>query len=169
MKACVMNGIEVLRSSLNSSRTMIEWIVSDLSDADLLLRPVPPANHFAWQLGHLIAAERDIVLQQLPAATMPELPKGFGKQHNKEAATSDDPAAFCTREEYVTLLGKIREATLAELSKLKDSDLDRPTVGDLKQHFPTLGTIFGMLSSHIMMHLGQASVIRRKLDKPVLF
>lgn len=169
MKACVMNGIDVLRSSLNSSRMMIELIVSDLSDADLLLRPVPQANHFAWQLGHLIAAERDIVLQQLPTATMPELPEGFGKKHSKEAATSDDPSAFCSREEYVTLLGKIREATLAELSKLNDSDLDRPTVGNLKQHFPTLGTIFGMLSSHILMHLGQASVVRRKLGKPVMF
>jgi len=46
-----MNGIDVLRTSLESSRKMLEWIVSDLSDADLLVRPVPEANHLAWQLG----------------------------------------------------------------------------------------------------------------------
>ena len=148
---------------------MIEWIVSDLSDADLLLRPVPQANHLAWQLGHLIVAERHLVLLQIPAGAMPDLPEGFEQKHGKETATLDDASAFCSRDEYVTLLGKVREATLAELSKLKDSDLDRPTVGSLSEHCPTLGTLFGMLSDHIMMHLGQASVVRRKLGKPVLF
>lgn len=164
-----MNAVDVLRSSLNLSRMMIEMILSDLSDADLMVRPVPHANHFAWQLGHLISSERSIILAQLPNATLPELPAGFSEAHSKETSTSDDAAGFRSKDEYVSLLGKIREATLAELGKLTEADLDRPTQGDLAQFFPTLGTIFSMLSDHIMMHMGQASVVRRKLGKPVLF
>jgi hypothetical protein len=148
---------------------MLEWIVSDLSDADLLVRPVPEANHFAWQFGHLIAAEIHIVREQLPSATYPELPAGFAEAHSKSTAASNDPGGFRPRAEYVALLGKIREATLAELAKLSEADLDRPAQGNLAGICPTLGAIFGLLSDHIMMHLGQASVIRRKLGKPVLF
>ena len=164
-----MNGIDVLRNSLGSSKMMIEWVLSDLTDADLLVRPVPGANHFAWQLGHLIASERSILLEQLPSATMPELPAGFVEAHEKSTAGSDDPAAFRSRDEYVALLGKMRAATVAELGKLKDADLDRATIGNLAQFFPTLGAIFSLFSDHIMMHLGQATVVRRKLGKPVLF
>ena len=36
------------------SYELILLLVSDLSDAELLVRPVPQANHIAWQLGHLI-------------------------------------------------------------------------------------------------------------------
>lgn len=164
-----MNAIELLKGSLASSRNMIGMIVSDLSDADLLVRPVADANHFAWQLGHLILAERNIVLEQLPGASMPELPAGFAEAHGKEAASSNDPSKFCTKEQYLTLLGQMREASIAALSTLTEADLDKPTVGGLAAFFPTLGSIFGMLTDHIMMHLGQATVVRRKLGKPVLF
>jgi len=164
-----MNGIQVLKASLESSRKMIEWIVSDFSDSELLVRPVPGANHIAWQLGHLIASERSIILGQLPSANMPELPAGFEAAHGKETAGSDDPKAFLSRSEYIALLGGMREATIAEVSKLTEADLDRPTQGGLASFCPTLGNAIGLLGDHIMMHLGQVTVVRRKLGKPVLF
>jgi hypothetical protein len=43
----------------------------------MLTRPVPGANHPAWQLGHLIVAETNAVNLVKPGA-MPELPAGFG-------------------------------------------------------------------------------------------
>ena len=164
-----MNGIDVLKSSLSGSRKMIEWVISDLSDADLLVRPVPEANHLAWQLGHLIVAEKHLVLEQLPSATFPELPAGFAESYTKETSQSDDPGKFHSKAQYLELLGKMREATLSELAKLSDADLDRPTLGNMAAFCPTLGAIFGMVSDHITMHMGQASVVRRKLGKPVLF
>ena len=42
---------------------------ADLSDADLLVRPAPSANHIAWQLGHLIASERNLVEAAAPGST----------------------------------------------------------------------------------------------------
>lgn len=164
-----MNSIALLTMALQSSNKMLAWIVSDFSDADLLVRPVPEANHMAWQLGHLIGAERHIIMEQLPNASFPALPAGFEAAHSKETASSNDPSSFRTVAEYVELLGATRAATIAELQKLTDADLDRPTVGNLGGFFPNLGSIFGMMSDHIMMHLGQGTVVRRKLGKPVLF
>jgi DinB superfamily len=164
-----MNAIDLLKNSLGTSKQMIEWIVSDLSDADLLVRPVPSANHFAWQLGHLIVAERSILLEQVPQAAVTALPDGFAERHGKEAATSDSAAAFQSKDQYLALFGQVRNSTMTALSSLTEADLDRATVGNLAAFFPTLGSIFGMFSDHIYMHLGQATVLRRKLGKPVLF
>lgn len=164
-----MNGISVLRASLQSSANMMEMILSDFADADLLVRPVAHANHLAWQLGHLIASERAIVMEQIPSAAMPELPTGFAEAHSKDKSESDDAAGFHSKADYIELLKKMRAATLLELDKLSDADLDRPTTGRLAGMFPTLGGVLSLLSDHIMMHLGQATVVRRKLGKPVLF
>ena len=164
-----MNSIALLTAALESSKKMLAWIVSDFSDADLLVRPVPEANHMAWQLGHLITAERHIILEQLPSAKFPDLPAGFDAAHSKETASSDNAAGFLKLAEYLEQLEATRAVTIAELQKLTESDLDRPTLGNLANFCPTLGNTFGLLSDHIMMHLGQGTVVRRKLGKPVLF
>jgi hypothetical protein len=64
--------------------------------------------------------------------------------------------------EYVAQLEATRAVTIAELQKLTESDLDRPTLGNLANFCPTLGNTFGLLCDHIMMHLGQGTVVRRK-------
>ncbi len=164
-----MNSIALLTAALESSKKMLAWIVSDFSDADLLVRPVPEANHMAWQLGHLITAERHIILEQLPNAKFSDLPAGFDAAHSKETASSDNSAGFFKLAEYLEQLEATRAVTIAELQKLTESDLDRPTLGNLANFCPTLGNTFGLLCDHIMMHLGQGTVVRRKLGKPVLF
>src|SRR5947209_5379784 len=72
-----MNGRAAIQSALDSTKHLLQWYVSDLSDADLLVRPAPGANHIAWQLGHLISAEGHLANGQLPGASYPELPAGF--------------------------------------------------------------------------------------------
>ena len=52
-----MNAKDVLRLDLKANHAILTNYLSDLSDADLLVRPAPGANHIAWQLGHLIVAE----------------------------------------------------------------------------------------------------------------
>ena len=49
-----MNGIDVIKTALDRTRFALNWYVSDLSDADLFVRPVPAANHIAWQFGNVI-------------------------------------------------------------------------------------------------------------------
>ena len=163
-----MNAKDAIKISLTSTRDMVVWYLSDLSDADLLVRPAPTANHIAWQLGHLISSEIHFG-KQVPNATYPVLAAGFEEQHKPPAAAVDPPKGFKTKAEYLDLFGKVREATLANVARLSDADLDKPTTGTMAKFAPTIGALLLMTSNHTLMHTGQFTVVRRKLGKPILF
>jgi len=163
-----MTALEAIATALQSSRNLLTWYLSDLSDTDLLVRPVPQANHIAWQVGHLIVTEVSLA-DYLPAANYPALPEGFAAQHDKEMAAQEPATGFWGREAYVGLFQQVREATLRGLAGLSEADLDRPIEGPLAQLAPTLGKLLLLESDHTLMHAGQFSVVRRKLGKPVLF
>jgi len=164
-----VNAKDVIKSALGSTQHMLEWYVSDLSDADLLVRPVPNANHIAWQFGHLIGAEPFLMHTELPDAAYPALPAGFAEQHGKETAAMDPPKGFLKRDEYLALSKQMRGATYEVLEKLSDADLERPCTGRMAKFCPKLVNLFVLIANHTMMHAGQFTVVRRKLDKPVLF
>jgi hypothetical protein len=164
-----MNGCKVIETALTSTQNIVPMYLGDLTDADLLVRPVPGANHIAWQFGHLIASEIHLVRSQLPNAAYPELPPGFAEQHGKETSAQEPPKGFGGKEQYVALFNRVREATKAAVAKLSDADLDRPTKGDMAKFAPKLGDFLILVANHSLMHAGQFSVVRRKLGKPVLF
>jgi uncharacterized damage-inducible protein DinB len=164
-----MKGTDVIQTALNATKNILEWYVSDLSDADLLVRPVSGANTIAWQLGHLIAAEPYLVRQGLPDAPYPELPAGFDEAYGKEGAAADKPKGLLTKAQYLELFNKCRSATLAAVAKLTDADLDRPVEGNMAKFAPRVGDLLFLVANHVMMHAGQFTVVRRKLGKPVLF
>lgn len=164
-----MQAKDTIKAALNSTQNMLEMYVSDLSDADLLVRPVPNANHIAWQLGHLINSVPHLVKTELPDAAYPAPPAGFAEQHAKETAAVEPPMGFRTKAEYLALSKQMHAATLAVVDKLTDADLDRPCTGQMAQWAPKLADLLLMLSTHTMMHAGQFTVVRRKLGKPVLF
>jgi hypothetical protein len=161
-----MNAIQVIQSALESTQKLTTWFVADLSDADLLVRPVPEANHIAWQLGHIITAEHGLFSKYLPTPGYPELPAGFSDKHSNKNTKDDGPAGFLTKAKYLDLWGKIRQATVAAVNKLSEADLDKPTGWEIA---PTLGRLLLLIADHTTMHGGQFSVVRRKLGKPVLF
>jgi hypothetical protein len=163
-----MNAKDAIKSALTSTQQILSMYLSDLSDADLLVRPVPKANHIAWQLGHLIAAEIQFG-KQIPGAVFPELPAGFADQHSPAAASVDAPKGFGSKESYLGLFNKVREATVAAVGRVPDADLDRPTTGPMAQFAPTLGHLLLLQANHTLMHAGQFTVVRRKLGKPILF
>jgi hypothetical protein len=164
-----MNAKDVVQTALTSTQNLLGWYLSDLADPDLLVRPVPGANHVAWQVGHLLASEIQLVRSQIPGAAYPELPAGFAEQHGAKSAANDPPKPLATKAEYLALFNKVREATLAVLAKLPDADLDKPTTGNMARFAPTLGAFFILVANHTLMHAGQFTVVRRKLGKPVLF
>jgi hypothetical protein len=163
-----MNAKDVIRIALTSTQTMLGKYLGDLSDADLLVRPVPNANHIAWQLGHVIASETRLG-QNLPGARYPELPAGFAEQHGKEKASQDPPRGFATKTVYLDLFNKVRGATLAALDKLSDADLERRTEGPMADYAPNLAALLVLVANHVWMHAGQFTVVRRKLGKPIIF
>ena len=163
-----MNTKEALESNMAFGDKVAGSYLTDLTDAELLVRPVAGANHIAWQLGHLVAAERDLIEMVVPGS-MPKLPAGFKEKHSKEKATSDDPQAFCTKAEYLKLLKEQRDGTLAALAKLNDADLSKPAPEPLRSHLKTVGDVFSMQGGHMVMHAGQWAVVRRKLGRKPLF
>jgi hypothetical protein len=162
-----MNGREAIQTALEATKGNLRMYVGDFSDADFLVRPVPGANHTAWQIGNVIAGDVFFISQELPDTPYPELPKGFSELHGNDGAKKDE--GFLTKAEYLALFEKVRSATIAAVGKLTDADLDRSVTGKGKVLAATLGKLFIMLSNHTLMHAGQFTVIRRKLGKPVLF
>jgi uncharacterized damage-inducible protein DinB len=162
-----MTTKDAIKNTFEFNFYLLNQYVSDLTDAELLMRPAPGANHVAWQLGHLIASEVRM-LARIPGGTSPELPAGFVERHSKETAGIEPPKGFLTKAEYLAIFKKVREQTLAKLDSLPDAELDKPNSGPLAQRFPTLGHLLMLAANHPFVHAGQIVVLRRKLGKPVL-
>src|SRR2546428_2066869 len=110
-----MNAKDAIKHSLKSTQNMLEMYLSDLSDADFLVRPVPGANHIAWQVGHLIKSEREMVEEAFPGS-MPALPAGFAEKDTPETSTLDSPGAFHPKSVLMSLAEEQRAATLKALA-----------------------------------------------------
>lgn len=160
-----MDSREAIKGSIDTADFVAMGYLADLTDQNLMLRPHPGCNHINWQIGHLVAAEHDMIEKVAPGA-MPALPAGFAEKYTKEAATSDDPAKFVAKDDLLRVAKEQRAATLAALSNVSDADLDQPTGVD---YAPTVGAMFLLQGCHWLMHCGQWVIVRRSLGKPALF
>jgi uncharacterized damage-inducible protein DinB len=145
-----------------------DLLLSDFSDAELMERPVPAANHLAWQLGHLISSLR-FFGEAIRPQGMPALPDGFDQQHGKETASSNDAAAFLSKDDYLRLLDQQRAALVDLLNQLTEDQLSQDAPPDIRSYAPKVGDMLEMVAAHELMHSGQFTVLRRKLGKPVAF
>ena len=161
-----MKAQDVIKNQLTSTQQILAMLVGDLSDADVLVRPVPGANTVAWQIGHLIVSEQGMGKESIPGVQYPELPAGFAEQHAMDKTAADPASGFKTKAEYLDLFNKTRQATIAAAAKMSDTDLDKPTTGQMADFAPTAAHMIGLTASHTLMHAGQFSVLRRKLGKP---
>lgn len=152
---------------MNVSDAVMKTYMSDLDDADLLVRPNDKCNHLAWQLGHLISSEV-MLLEGLCPGTATQLPDGFAESHSKENTSSDDPGQFRSRDEYLSLYDAVRDATRAALEDYPEPDFDQPSAEHFRKMFPTQGDVFMLIATHPLMHAGQFVVVRRLRDKPIL-
>lgn len=157
-----------LIQELELANFLVESYLSDLSDEDLLIRPVPEANHLAWQLGHLISSEH-AHMNVLSPDCMPPLPSGFRDRHVRETACIDDPSVFLSKIEYVAERSRQREGTLVLLRRLSDEELLSHSPEELRYFGPTVAHVFSGEALHWAMHTGQWVIIRRKLGKQPLF
>ena len=161
-----MNAQDAIKLSIDTGEMMTMAYIGDLSDADLLIRPVPGCNHINWQIGHLIVAENGILSKIAPDAA-PPLPAGFAEKYTKETATIDDPKAFCSKEELLRVKQQQRDALLAYLKQTTAEDLSKPSG---LEWAPTVGAAsIAAGGGHWLMHCGQYVVVRRKLGHKAMF
>jgi uncharacterized damage-inducible protein DinB len=163
----LMTTKDAIRNTIDTCHGVLTAYVGDMTDADLLVRPVPEANHIAWQLGHLVAAEHEMMTEL--GHQMPQLPAGFAESYTKESSRSDDSAKFHSKDEYLKLMAQQREATLAALEATPESDLDKSAPESMRDYVPTVGAALNLIGMHELMHAGQFVPVRRQLGKPVLF
>ena len=162
-----MNAKDAIRSSANVSAMVMKSYISDLDDADLLKRPAEGCNHIAYQLGHLISSEVQLLNMVAPGQSA-ELPDGFAEAYSKENAGNDNPEHFQDKATYVELFDKVREATLAALDNYPEADLDKESPEQMRSFCPTMGDLFTLIATHPLMHAGQFVIVRRQLGKPIL-
>jgi len=163
-----MQSKDAIRAAMDISFMVFKAYLDDLSDEQLTIRPAPGCNHPAWQIGHLISSEVDL-LKMAGLEPSVELPDGFGDVHSKEQAASEDSSPFLGKEEYFSIFDNVRKSTLAELESLPEERLDEETPEQLRAFCPTVGHLFMLIATHPLMHAGQFVPLRRKLEKPVLF
>jgi len=163
-----MNSKDAIKAAMDFSSMVYNGYLADLDDAEMLQRPGEGCNHFAYQTGHLIASEVNLLDSICPGQAA-SLPDGFADAHSKDAAASDDAAKFHSRDEYQTLWETVRASTVAALESMSDSDLDNEAPEHFRSFCPTVGHMFVLIGTHPMMHAGQAVPLRRKTGKPVLF
>jgi hypothetical protein len=162
-----MGPKDVMRKSLDTSDFVLKSYLSDLSDADLRLRPIEGMHSIALQLGHLIGTERYVNELIKPGAT-PPLPEGFEKAHDIKDANLDD-SGFLSKEKYLELLAAQRAATKELIESIPESEFDDTRDGKLPQWIPTVGDALALPGLHCLMHYGQFVAVRRALKKPIAF
>ncbi len=160
-----MNSRQAIKLAIDAGNMVSMAYLEDLNDQEMMRRPCPGCNHINWQVGHLIVAENGL-LSKIAPDTTPPLPAGFAEKYSKDAAVSDDPKAFCKKDELLKVYRQQRAATLATLEKMTDEQLDGPSGFDFA---PTVGSILSMQGSHWLMHAGQWAVVRRQLGRKPLF
>ena len=156
-----------IRWQLEQNHWLANAYVQDLTDADLFVRPLPGMNHMAWQLGHLITSSQHMLTDIGQPA--PSLPPGFAESYTKEMAACDDRSKFATKEVYLDLAAKMKEAALAALDAIPESKLDDPAPESMQDYAPTVAAVLTMTGAHWVMHSGQFVAVRRKLGKPAMF
>lgn len=163
-----MKVSEAIQLSIDSGKMISMAYLEDLTDAELLHRPAAGCNHIAWQLGHLIASEHEMIEGVAPGS-MPGLPDGFAEKYSKETAAIDDADAFHSKQELLELFETVRSATLAALAGLSEDDFEKPSPEQMRAYAPTVAAAFELQGGHWLMHAGQWAVIRRQLGRAPLF
>ena len=160
---------DVAKLALTTTHDTMQMYLGDLSDADLTVRPVPSANNIAWQLAHLIAAEKMLLEGILPGAKYPDIPAAILSLGNERTGKVDPPDGYLPKAQYLEWLNKLRAITIEAVDKLVDSDLDAANTGMMAKFAPTLAGLLILMANHTLMHAGQFTVVRRALNKPVVF
>jgi hypothetical protein len=144
----------------------MEKYLDDLDDADLTHVAVEGMNPIAWQVGHLIATDCNLLGKIRPDA-VPALPAGFAEAHPRDPATSN--GAYLTKAEYLRLFKSIHDAVRGVLESISDADLDADSPEALRKNFPKVGHLLNLTGQHAVLHLGQFVAVRRSLKKPIVF
>jgi hypothetical protein len=163
-----MPANQLIIDAINGTYGLVTMHLADLSDADLLVRTVPAANHAAWQLAHVASFEVAIAEAVSPGQTVNK-PATLATATEKGAAKSDDPAKFPKKAELLALFEATKNIITKALADMADADLEKASPEGFRAYAPNIGNLLLLGAMHTNMHIGQIQVLRRKLEKPNVF
>src|SRR5437763_1406712 len=131
-----MKPTELLADMYDQQLQLMKMTLGDFTDAEMLVRPCEGANHAAWQLGHLITSEAQLINMATPGA-IPEQPAAFVERHGPKGTQLID--GFDSKDRLLELLTQIRETSVKWVEGLSDADMDRPMPKALEGFAPTVG------------------------------
>lgn len=155
---------DLLALHLGWNLEIAQMTLADMSDAELVQRPVPTANHALWQLGHVTVSEAKELAALIPGVSA--CPESFANRFTKETQGLNATSDFPSKDEILAELTRVRTAVIAGVKQLTEEQLNQPSPVPWAKN---VGQLVLALSEHLTMHLGQVQVLRRKLGKPVLF
>ena len=79
MRDRVMTRREAIQAALETTKGYLHQYLADFTDAELLVRPVPGANHAAWQVGNVIGGDIFFVTADFPDTIFPEASSSIEK------------------------------------------------------------------------------------------
>ena len=161
-----MNHKQLLIDIYEQQGGLVAAHFADFTDAEMLVRPFDNANHAAWMLGHLVTTTANLSNMMCPNA-FPAPSHEDTKRYSSEGTRLND--GFPKKEELLKRFADMNACAIKWVQGLTDEQMDTPMPEQLQGFAPTVGHLVYVLPSHVMMHLGQVQVIRRKLGKPVLF
>lgn len=161
-----MSYAELFSKNILQSKGMLGSFLKDFSDAEMYFRPAKTANHATWQMGHLANSVRGMVTACDPSVVFQfEDDSRFGKSK----ASIDDPAFFPGKAELLGRFDQAMDTAAGWVAKLSDAELAKPTPQRMQAFAPTVANAAILIASHPFMHIGQFTVMRRALGKPILF
>jgi hypothetical protein len=161
-----MNVTEMAVDLYRQNAGMVAFHLADFSDVDMLVRPAENANHAAWQLGHLGLAFGSLINAGTPGA-VPMEPQEFTDRYTGKGAKLND--GFPPKAELLARFNAANELAIKWVQGLTDADRAKPMPEKLQSFAPTVGHLAFAIALHVQQHVGQFQVIRRKLNKPILF
>jgi len=156
-----------LATSLKGSMEMVKMTLADMTDGELLTRPVAGANHGNWQIGHLIKSEAAIVA--MVGGKVVELPEKFGDLYAQSKTNLDGAENFLTKDVLLATFEKVRAAAIEFAQTATPEQFATQSPEHIRRLAPTVLDLVQLLIGHTAMHIGQIQVLRRKLGKPILF
>jgi hypothetical protein len=159
----------MLDAALNSYRLNLDYahrLVADLSEDQLCAQPIEgrSMNHAAFVLGHLAWTSESMAgLLGAADARGAELRELFGMGSQVHA----DRNRYPSKVELVQSLDNAHARLIDAVNRATPEKLAEPAPERMRSRFATLGhLVFGLMTSHEGVHLGQLSAWRRAMGLP---
>ena len=155
-----MNTKQFIIEQMHMVREMLTEWVADIPEEQMTVRAIDDGPHLAWILSHLAWSETGTINKFIREQSNPL--RHLGKSCGMGSIVVDDAAAYPSKAEALATLEQVRVETLKFLDTLSEADLDTP-VKQGPPEFKTWGSIFALIATHDAHHVGQITVIWRRL------